>query len=69
MDITKNLKESDCKIIKDNVFIETNGKKAILLIHALWCGHCIKFHNVYEELNKKLNDNGVNTPCLAIESE
>lgn len=71
MNITKNLKQSDCKIVGSDVYISSNimnGNPGFLLIHAEWCGHCKHFKPIYEQLNRKLNSTKIRFPCLAIEN-
>lgn len=69
-EITKNLKNSDMIIKGDGkVYIKNhNSKPAMLLIHATWCSHCVRFKPTYIKLSKQLNSNGINFPCYAIES-
>jgi thiol-disulfide isomerase/thioredoxin len=83
MNVTKNLKNTDCKIRGSDVYINSsimNGNPGFLLIYATWCNHCVRFKPVYEQLNAKLNNTSINNkqfggsqqlvnfPCLAIES-
>lgn len=71
MKVTKNLKHTDCKIRGSDVYINPsimNGNPGFLLIWADWCGHCVRFKPVYEQLNAKLNNTQINFPCLAIEN-
>lgn len=76
--ITSNLNKNNFKINNGKASIESmnvNGKQykwdkpGMLLIHAHWCGHCVRFAPKYQELSKLLNANGIFYPCVAIESE
>ena len=69
--ITKNFKSTDLQIKGDGkVYIKnyTIGKPGMLLIHASWCGHCVRFKPTYMQLSKMLNNNAIHFPCYAIES-
>ena len=76
--ITSNLTKDNFRISNSNATITSmniNGKKyewnkpGMLLIHAHWCGHCVRFKPEYQRLSKLLNANGVYYPCVAVESE
>ena len=42
------------------------NKPGMILFHATWCGHCVRFMPVFEQLKSKLGDD---FPCLAVESD
>lgn len=61
------LKDSDFKIQKDGVYINSgvvSKNPGMLLIHANWCGHCQRFKPVFNELQQHL---GKDFPCVSIE--
>lgn len=66
--LTANLTVNDLTINQADVYVQTNGNPGMLLVHASWCGHCVNFKPVYQEICKKLNDKSTRFPCLAIES-
>jgi hypothetical protein len=76
--ITSNLKKDNFDISNGSARITSmniNGRKVpwnkpgMLLIHAHWCGHCVRFQPEYQKLSNLLNSNGTYYPCVAIESE
>jgi len=67
-EITANLSADHFKIDGKEVHIKNSyGNPGLLLIHASWCGHCKRFVPTYQSLCKRLNKNGNDFPCLAIE--
>jgi len=67
-----NLSVSDFKTDNSNVFINPQimkGNPGMLLVHAHWCGHCVKFMPLYKNMSTQLNQSGDAFNCLAIESE
>jgi thiol-disulfide isomerase/thioredoxin len=68
--ITANLTTKGFKISGKEVYVNNpSGNPGLLLIHASWCGHCKRFAPTYQSLCKKLNKNGDDFPCVAIENE
>jgi protein disulfide-isomerase A6 len=68
--ITANLTTKGFKISVKEVHVNNpSGNPGLLLIHASWCGHCKRFAPTYQSLCKKLNKNGDDFPCVAIENE
>jgi protein disulfide-isomerase len=58
------LKSNDFKINGENVSIINGKGPGLLLIHAKWCGHCVKFMPIYKKLSERL---GNDFQCSAIE--
>jgi thiol-disulfide isomerase/thioredoxin len=68
--ITGNLTTKHFKIKGGEIYFNNiSGNPGLLLIHASWCGHCKKFIPTYQTMCKKLNKNGDDFPCVAIEDE
>ncbi len=44
---------NDNNINKFNKLINKNGKIAVVIFHATWCGHCIEFGKYWNEIKKK----------------
>lgn len=68
----RNLAFADFKVKNGSVFINPqimNGNPGIILIHAVWCGHCKTFIPVYKNMAAQLNQNKKTFTCLSIESE
>ena len=61
-----NLNYKNFKVINKDVYINNKGTPGMLLIHANFCGHCVRFMPKYKELAKYL---GTSFKCYAIESE
>lgn len=67
-----NLTIDNFKVINSNVFINPRimkGNPGIILVHANWCGYCVKFMPTYKKIAAQLNQEGDSFACLAIESE
>jgi thiol-disulfide isomerase/thioredoxin len=70
--IHSNLTISDLRVSPQNesVYIKNNSKNpGLLLIHAKWCGHCVRFKPKFIEISNMLNRNGNDFPFMAIEDE
>lgn len=68
--ITANLTTKHFKINGQDVYVKnSSGNPGLLLIHASWCGHCKNFSPTFQSIYKKLNKNGNEFSCLAIENE
>jgi protein disulfide-isomerase A6 len=68
--ITANLTTKHFIIKGQEVYVKNiSGNPGLLLIHASWCGHCKKFTPTYQSLYRRLNKNGDDFPCIAIENE
>lgn len=68
--ITSNLTTEHFKINGDGseVHIKNSyGNPGLLLVHASWCGHCKRFIPTFQSVCKRLNKNGNEFPCVAIE--
>ena len=58
MSNVKNLSASDFFIRNNEVYINTpviNGKPFMLLVHANYCGHCVRFAPDYANLSRQTN--------------
>ena len=67
MNVTKNLKATDFELKENKLCISQklmNNKFGLLLVHAKWCGYCVRFKPTYEEIHKLLNKN---FNCMALE--
>ena len=63
------LKASDFQVKGKNVFInpdKINNVPGMLLIHATWCHHCVKFTSTFNEISDNIG-NGYS--CASIESK
>ena len=71
--MAQRLKSGDLSIQSDsNVYVNSkyvNGNPGILLVHASWCGHCVKFMPVYTEIAQNFKQKGDRFNVVAIESE
>jgi thiol-disulfide isomerase/thioredoxin len=63
----KILKASDFTIKGSEVYVnKCDGNPGMLLIHATWCGHCVKFGPTFNEIADTI---GKDFCCSSIESE
>jgi thiol-disulfide isomerase/thioredoxin len=63
----KILKTRDFAIKGSDVYInKCDGKPGMLLIHAKWCHHCVKFISTFNEIADTI---GKDFCCASIESE
>jgi thiol-disulfide isomerase/thioredoxin len=51
----KHLQSKDLQIVDNNVYVYSKGP-GMLLVHAEWCGHCVRFMPQYKKLSEKLKD-------------
>lgn len=63
----KILKANDFTIQGSNVYVnKCDGNSGMLLIHATWCNHCVKFSSTFNEIADTI---GKDYCCTSIESE
>ena len=61
------LKASDFTIKGSEVYVnKCDGNPGMLLIHATWCNHCVKFASTFNEIADSI---GKDFCCTSIESE
>lgn len=52
--------------VKNKKITNNNNKPGMILIHATWCGHCVRFHDTWNDIAKSI---GKDFSCMSIESE
>ena len=60
------LTKGNFRVNNDGVYVNNINTPGMLLIHASWCGHCVRFKPTFNEL---CDDLGSDFICSSIESE